>query len=143
MIAKDWNEGDGDGFEGRLATFGEVSWNSARTGIQSWEVRGLRGLTDLNQRFVACSTAQFGTVRGVWVEFNVTDFVGYWAANPGSNLGFKISQDEVSTGTVTGYVQGVYDFESHENWQEQLRPMLVVKWKVNPASRADHWSLYP
>jgi hypothetical protein len=143
MIAKDWSEGGGDGFEGRLATFGEVSWNSARTGIQNWEVRGLRGLTDLNQRFVARSSAQFGTVSGVWVEFNVTDFVRYWAADPGSNHGFKISQDEVSTGTVTGYVQGVYDFESHENWQEQLRPMLVVKWKVNPASRADHWSLYP
>ena len=128
MIAKTWGEGTGTGFDGPQALTGECSWNSARHAIESWQVAGCRGLTDIKRPtdFQARSTAQIGVTTGVWVTLDIAPFVRHWLANPSQNFGVKLSQDSTGYGGVL-YVQGAYDFCSAQYATPGFRPMLVIE----------------
>jgi len=144
MINKPWGEGTGGGPDGRAAAPGEVSWLSARTGIEDWETSGCRGLSDIRPPllFQSQSAAMYGTQPNVWVEYDVTDFVREWVNNPAGNFGMKISQDDQGYYT-SGYHFGAYDFCSSDYPADPtLRPILSVKWEEAFSLDARHWSLY-
>jgi hypothetical protein len=144
MINRDWGEGTGDAVDGPQAAFGECSWNSAFTGIRPWRVPGCRGSDDIlsPQQFEVRSTEMYGSVGGVWVEYELTDFVQHWVTNYTRNFGMKISQDDMGTST-SGYVRGAYDFASSEyDIDPTQRPILTVRFQIDPATLARNWSLY-
>jgi hypothetical protein len=144
MLLHDWGEGTGDNVDGPQALYGECSWNSAFTGILPWHVPGCRGANDLwpAEDFVTSSTTTYGSVGGIWVEYDLTDFVQYWATHIDRNFGMKISQDDMGTST-SGYVRGAYDFASSEYTTDRMRrPILTVKFRPDPATMVRTWSLY-
>lgn len=124
-LLKPWGEGQGSGFDGKAAHAGDLTFNSARHGIEAWERPGAMGLTDVAD---AESSATVGENYPEWVTLDVTESVRYFLANPDRNYGWKISQDPVRgvDDSTIKYVPGVYTYVSSNARQTHLRPMLVL-----------------
>jgi hypothetical protein len=124
-ILKSWGEGSGDHRNGILAEPGEVNFLSSRHEMQTWELPGAMGRTDVADPE---SSATVGADWPEWVSFDVTDSVRYFLEHPDENFGWKISQD-AGVGIAddaTSYVLGAYRFKSSESVEAHLRPMLIL-----------------
>jgi hypothetical protein len=122
---KPWNEGRGVGDDGQAAQKGEVTFNSARHGVDRWEKPGAVGLTDVADWE---SSATVGENYPEWVAFDVTQSVREFLRMPSLNHGWKISQDSTrghDDATIT-YSMGLYTYKSSEAPQPELCPMLVL-----------------
>lgn len=125
-LLRSWGEGSGRSYpEGHPALAGEATWLARRHGKETWEVKGARGSMDVRPPESACEP--FGTQFGRWIEWDVTKMVGCWIADPRTNHGVKISQDDTVAGPSDRYVQGCYNFLSAQAVQRRQRPMLVVR----------------
>jgi hypothetical protein len=91
----------------------------------AWEQPGARGAGDANPPASRCPP--FGIQPGQWIEWDVTEMVRRWIADPSTNLGLKVSQDKAVSASSVEYVTGAYDFYSAQAFRRELRPMLVVR----------------
>lgn len=125
-ILKPWNEGTGGGYDGRVATDGEVTWNQARHNQQTWEIAGLMGLTDSGP-FI--TSASISGNWPMWVSWDVTQSALDMITTPSQNFGWKISQDKVrgvaDNDAANSWVQGAYDYRSRNHGNPAERPQLV------------------
>ncbi len=164
-ILKRWAEGtdpdsnDVNGTDpGTPDNSGAVTWNS--TGFEFWQAMGAEGPGDIAPTE---SVTNFDPAVGEWTWFDVTESVNIWLADPSTNHGVKIGQEEfpenplepditLPDGTMiysghpdgdpTGFAAGAHNFVSSENNDmTELRPKLVIE-GASAASHTALWSLY-
>lgn len=124
-LLKNWGEGKVPGRDGGSPEAGDVTFNSAFNGIESWDMRGAMGTGDVDDWE---TSATVGADWPEWVTFDVTRSVRQFLQTPNANHGWKISQDSVrGVGDDTfSYERGVYAFKSGEAPEIHLRPLLIL-----------------
>ncbi len=129
QVMKAWNQGTGCCSDGPAALDGEVSWNAARQGEETWEIPGAYGPSDISAPSPEVS-AVFGAASQSWVTFGgegLSNLVNTWLLGVFENFGMKVTQcvDSCPTEPNT-YVNGAYDFCTSENSDVTRRPILIL-----------------
>jgi len=133
-LLKEWNEGIGGDQDGRDSVAGEVNWYFAKDQQVRWQMGGARGPTDIAPP--ESTSIVSATTLNSWIEWDVTQMVRFWVANPAANYGLKIAQDPVVGSSTTMWVRGLPGFYSRNYTTNiSLRPILSVQIAVIPATK--------
>jgi len=129
-LLKTWNEGVGVGIDGNAAKADEVCGIWTGTG-EDWAVVGADGP---REDFVAEAEDVIEIVGDIEAyEWDVTEMVQFWVANPDENYGLILLEPRPYAQTL-----GTKVFASKENPNPDLRPMLIVyvgAYAVGPAKK--------
>lgn len=149
-INRDWTEGCATGNDGRYANLDEANWWFARMALSNWASGGLRGGAldcDMPESYADLTT----NTRATYVTWDVTEMTADWVANPASNYGVKLSQDDQNTThypmtwwaiNQPSYAGGICDLRSRNHGTANSRPMLIILAYRPPELSATHWELY-
>lgn len=109
-----WDEGNQSG------SYGDASWNERKPGT-SWGTPGGQSGVDYDATVVASFTANSSAILNQWLDWDVTDLVINWEADPSSNYGMmmKISDEHLT-------VYKFFRFHSSDSSSDTLRPKLSV-----------------
>ena len=133
-LLKEWNEGAGGDQDGRDSLAGEVNWYWAKEQQVRWEMGGARGPTDMAPP--ESSSIVSATTLNTWIEWDVTQMVRFWVANPTANYGLKIAQDPAVGTSATMWVRGLPGFYSRNYTTNiSLRPILSVQTYRPPTTK--------
>lgn len=110
-----------------------ATWRKADA-VTFWQAPGANGIGSDREGSPVWPTPTTLRGAGLWYDFNVTDVVRAWVANPGANHGLLLrSVDQTSSGYR-------YEFTSSEG-AEQFRPKLTVAYEAPPTQLEDRFGV--